>query len=103
MNNSPTQYIELFNLVLNSRIMPEDWCVGVIKPLYKGEGDKSDPNNHRGITIVSCMGKLFTCVLNKRLSQYLRVYKLNGPEQTSYKAGYSTVDHIFTLKAIIDL
>ena len=83
--------------------MPEDWCVDVIKPLYKGKGDKADPNNYRGITIVSCMGKLFTCVLNNRLSEYLRVNKLNGPEQAGFKAGYSTVDHIFTLKAMTDL
>ena len=68
--------------------MQEDWCVDVIKPLCKGKGDKADPNNYRGITIVSCMGKLFTCVLNNRLSEYLSVNKLNGPEQAGFKAGY---------------
>ena len=107
MKNSLTEYIELyvklFNLVLKSGIMPEDWCVGVIKPLYKGEGDEADPNNYRGITIVRCMGKSFTCVLNTRLSEYLRVYKLNGSEQAGFKADYSTVDHISNLKALIDL
>ena len=108
MKNSLTEYIELYvklvNLVLKSDIMPEDWCVGVIKPLYKGKSDEADPNNYRGITIVRCMGKLFTCVfLNTRLSEYLRVYKSNGPEQAGFKADYSTVDHISNLKAMINL
>ena len=48
------------------------------------------------------MGKIFTSVLNIRLSEYLGINKLNGPEQAGFKAGRSTVDHIFTLKALID-
>ena len=39
--------------ILKSGIMPEGWCVGVIKPLYKGKADKSDLDNYWGITIVS--------------------------------------------------
>jgi hypothetical protein len=60
-------YERLFNLVLKTGLVPSTWLTGVIKPLYKKKGAKDDVNNYRGITILSCFGKLFTSVLNERL------------------------------------
>jgi hypothetical protein len=58
---------KLFNLVLLTGIVPNDWTIGIIKPIYKNKGSPDDPNNYRGITILSCLGKLFTSVLGDRL------------------------------------
>jgi hypothetical protein len=44
--------------------------MGNIKPIYKNKGDKMDPKNYRPITILSCLGKLFTTVLSERLTKY---------------------------------
>jgi hypothetical protein len=41
-----------------------------IKPFYKNKGDNFNPKNYRPITIVNCFGKLFTAVLNARLSVF---------------------------------
>ena len=41
-----------------------------INPIFKA-GERSDPSNYRGITIMSCLGKLFNSVLNNRLDKYL--------------------------------
>ena len=41
-------YCSLFNRILDSGIIPEDWVTGLIVPLYKGKGDKQDCNNYRG-------------------------------------------------------
>ena len=60
-------YDKLFNKVLESGQMPNDWLVGLIIPIYKEKGDKKDANNYRGITLLSCLGKLFTSILNTRL------------------------------------
>ena len=49
----------LFNKVLNSGIFPQLWSVGYISPVFKA-GDIGDPNNRRGITVCSCLGKLKT-------------------------------------------
>jgi hypothetical protein len=62
--------------VINSRIIfetgivPDNWLMGNIKPIYKNKGDKMDPKNYRPITILSCLGKLFTAVLSERLTKY---------------------------------
>lgn len=48
-----------------------DWTIGLIKPLYKGKGSLNDVDNYRGITLLSCLGKLFTAILNERIKKYL--------------------------------
>ena len=93
----------LFNIVLQRGIIPSDWCVGLIMPLYKNKGSPNDPDNYRGITLLSCIGKLFTAAVNHRLTNYLEQSGAIGDEQAGFRAGFSTVDHIFTLHAIIDL
>ena len=57
----------LFNIILNSGIIPSDWCISLISPLYKNTGPKDEANNYRGISLISCIGKLFTALINKRL------------------------------------
>ena len=105
--NAPDQLIhvivKLFNLILLTGIIPTAWTIGTIKPFYKNKGDKNDPNNYRGITILSCFGKLFTCLLNKRFGTFLEHYSIIGQEQTGFRKGFSTMDNIFTLYGIVDI
>ena len=90
----------LFNMVLESGIIPTDWSVGIIKVLYKNKGDIDDINNYRGITLLSCLGKLFTSVINERLYNYLTHANLLGNEQAGFRAKHSTLDHIFALQVL---
>ena len=62
-----------------------------------------DPDNYRPITLLSCLCKLFTAVLNNRLNAYLEEYELLNENQAGFRKQYSTTDHIFTLHCIIDL
>ena len=65
-----TLYTKVFNLVLWSCKFPDEWAIGEIIPLYKNKGKDDDPNNYRGITLLSCYGKLFTSLLNNRLNSF---------------------------------
>ena len=64
-------YVAFFNLVFDRGIIPESWLEGIIRPIYKNNGDPKSPENYRPITVLSCFGKLFTAVLNKRLTNFL--------------------------------
>lgn len=95
--------IKLFNLILETGIIPSAWTIGTIRPIYKNKGDTNDPNNYRGITILSCFGKLFTAILDRRLGSFIEKYGVLGPEQTGFRKGFSTMDNIFTLYGILDI
>ena len=89
--------------MLNSGIIPGDWCLGIIKPIYKKKGSKDDPDNYRGITLLNCVGKFFTACINARLTSYIEAAGLMGEVQAGFCEGYSTLDHIFVLHSLVDL
>ena len=96
-------YVDLFNQILNSGQIPESWTIGMIVPIYKNKGVKSDFDNYRGITILSCLGKLFTSVINARLNMYANEVNLISENQTGFRKKYSTLDHIFLLINILEI
>ena len=92
---------KLFNLVLKCAIYPEKWAEGYIIPLYKN-GNPLLKDNYRGITITSCLGKLFNAVMNVRLSNFSRETGKETMYQIAYNKDSRTSDHIFVLKTLID-
>jgi hypothetical protein len=56
----------LYNGVLLSGKFPDRWCKAILAPIHK-KGSVSDPNNYRGIALLSVVGKIFTKIINKRL------------------------------------
>ena len=93
----------MFNTILKTGIIPTNWCISFISPIYKNKGPKSDPDNYRGISLISCLGKLFSALINERLTKYIDTNNIIGEEQAGFRSGYSTHDHIFVLHSIIDL
>ena len=63
-------YVKLFNFIFNRGIVPEIWSVGIINPVFKNKGNANEPKNYRAITLMSCFGKVFTGILNSRLTLY---------------------------------
>ncbi|VDI82438.1 Hypothetical predicted protein, partial [Mytilus galloprovincialis] len=47
-------FIALFNIVFESGCIPDSWSEGIIVPIYKCKGDPANPDNYRGITVLSC-------------------------------------------------
>ena len=45
-------YVDLFNLILKSGIIPDTWIAGNIVPFYKNKWAKTDPKNCPPITIL---------------------------------------------------
>ena len=92
-----------FNCVLDTGFIPEAWVKGVIIPVYKNKGDPAQTQNYRPITILSCLGKLFTSVLNKRLTNYIETNNLLNQNQAGFRSGFSCQDHIFTLYSLVEI
>ena len=60
----------LFGVVWQEEVVPNEWREGLIVNLFK-KGDKEEPGNYRGITLLSVVGKVFCKILNNRLVECL--------------------------------
>lgn len=85
---------------LYNAILTQQWCKAVLVPIHK-KGSLTDPNNYRGIALLSVLGKVFTKVINNRLVQWAETENLQREEQAGFRRGYSTTDNIFVLQALI--
>ena len=63
----------------------------------------NDPDDYRGITVLSCFGKLFTSVIHDRILSFLESNDILGTKQSGFRKGHSTMDHVFALHCLIDV
>ena len=91
---------EIFNKILITGNFPDSWCNAIITPLHK-KGDKNNLNNYRGISLLSAISKVFTGLLNQRLSNWVENNDLLYEEQAGFRSKKSTIDHLFTLYAVV--
>ncbi len=92
---------KLFNIVLKSGVFPQSWNTTYQVPIHKG-GDPIMCDNYRGISITSCLGKTFSSVMSERLHLYLDENDALSPFQAAFRKKHGTLDHIFTLKTLIN-
>lgn len=95
-------YIKLFNIIFDSGIFPTAWSTGIIRPIHKKKGSFEKPENYRPISLLSCLGKLFTLVINNRLNEYADSCDLISDCQAGFRKGFSTSDNIFTIYCLIN-
>ena len=93
----------MFNIKLDKGSIPESWGKGILILIFKNKGLKSDPNSYRGVTLNSCISKMFSAVLNNRLTKFSDEFELITYAQTGFRKGFSTNDNIFILHALISI
>lgn len=98
--------LKLFNNILELEFFPSVWakgCIIPILPIFKGKGDNREANNYRGITLLSCVGKLFANILNTRLQVWAeQEYKI-GEEEFGFRNGRGVTDCVFTLHGLVEM
>ena len=72
---------------------------GVIVSLFK-KGDKEDGNNYRGITLLSVVDKVYTKIINNRVTNFAEAKGLLHESQNGYRPGRGCIDHVWTLHAV---
>lgn len=90
-------YLE--DLCLNNGEIPDSWKTANVIILYK-KGDKEDIGKYRPISLLSHLYKLLTKILNNRIANKLDDIK--PVEQAGFRRGYSTIDHLHTLRQVIE-
>ena len=79
--------------------VPGDFLLGTITPIVKdNQGDLSDCNNYRGITLGNLFAKLFEFAIDLKVGPYLTSDVL----QFGFKKKTSTSHALFDLRTTID-
>ena len=92
---------KLFNVCFKSGLTPLDWSKSDIKPIPKPGKDQRVPLYNRPISIICCIAKVYSFVLDCRVKKHLTVNDLLCDTQNGFRAGRSCVDHIFSLITIL--
>ena len=91
----------LFNKILETSIFPDQWGEAIISPLYK-KGSRNEERNYRAISLLCTLGKVFTKVLNNRLTTWAEMYHTLDEGQGAYRKGRGTSENIFNLYAMTE-
>ena len=89
----------LFDRIFTLGYFPDAWSMGEVIPLHK-KGDKSNVDNYRGITLLSAFGKLFTLLLNNRLTGWAENYAVLIEAQAGFREHMCTADNIYVLHGL---
>ncbi|XP_030761089.1 uncharacterized protein LOC115886156 [Sitophilus oryzae] len=93
------QLDSFFQKCLNGENIPKEWKTSYIITIHK-KGSKDDCDNYRGISVLSSVSRFYGKLVKKRIEEEYR--DMEAEEQAGFRAGRSTVDHLFTLTQIIE-
>ncbi|MCJ8747893.1 hypothetical protein PDJAM_G00158690 [Pangasius djambal] len=88
----------LFNRVLESEKMPEEWRCSVLVPIFKNKGDVQSCSNYRGIKLIIHTMKLWERVVEARLRKVVEICE----QQYGFMPRKSTTDAIFALRILME-
>ena len=87
---------KLFKKILASSNYPQIWKTANVLPLFK-QGDASDPNNYRPISMISVLGKQFEKIVHNQLYAYFTSNNLLSVNQSGFIKGDSCVNRLMYL------
>ena len=103
-NKSKEILTSLFEKIFRTCLAPTLWLRSLIKPIPKGSHlDQRLPGNFRSISLISNVGKLFTGIINKRISTFLETNNLLVDEQNGFRSKRSCEDHVFALSSVLNV
>lgn len=93
------QLLRVMQMAYKMEAVPAEWQKGVINPIFK-KGEKTECGNHRGITLLSHSGKIYSRVIERRLREYVEPHL--GDWQHGFRGSRGTTDLIFAMKMMME-
>jgi hypothetical protein len=88
---------KLYRKIIQGRKVPEEMKLGYISSIHK-KGDQRFCSNYRGICVINPILKTFGRLIKPRLEEDC----VSLEEQCGFTTGRSCIDHIFTLRQILE-
>ena len=93
---------ELLNRTIQLEHVPRNFKIGTQIPLYKGKNTCSlDPNNYRGITLLTSLNKMFEILMWHRLKDWWEQERVISVLQGACKTGMSCLHSALALQETI--
>ena len=83
----------LFNLSLQTGVVPQDWRDADVCPLFK-KGKKDKAENYRPVSLTSIVGKVLESIIKNRLVKHLEKHKLLKTSQHGFTSGRSCLTNL---------
>lgn len=83
---------KLFNCCLSKSCFPSCWKLASVVPVFKNNGERSDPRNYRPVSLLSTVSKIFESLINGKLVSYLEKTGLFVDAQYGFRSSRSTAD-----------
>ena len=98
-------YPEAFKTVMNNLLKQGvgvvQWLTSLLVPIHK-KGATDEPDNYRGIALISCLAKFFYAILNNRLMKFCLSNNILSPNQLGFLAGNRTSDAHIILHNLVN-
>ena len=101
LNLYPETFLHAFNAILKCGRGFRQWSTSLLIPIHK-KGPEDDPDNYRGIALISCLAKFFYSIINNRLLDFCLKNKILSPFQLGFLPGNRTSDAHIILHNLIN-
>jgi hypothetical protein len=79
----------LFNDCIEQAVLPDEWKMAIVTPIYKNKGSNEDMNNYRGISVISPIAKIFEKILALQIITYLNNHKILLKRHHGFRSEHS--------------
>ena len=92
--------VRVFGVCFVLSMVPVDWVLAIIVPLFKGKGDVYDCSNFRGISLLSVVGKVYGRILINRIRD--KTERVISEVQSGFRRGRGCTDQTFIVRQICE-
>ena len=80
----------LLDKIFKNREIPNSLKIGLLSPIFKNKGSKTQSTNYRGITVLPVISKILETVIKNRIQSY--VLQSQSRNQRGFTAGASPLN-----------
>ena len=92
--------VRVFDICFMLSLVPVEWVIACIVPLYKGKGDMNECSNFRGISLLSVVGKVYGRILINRIRD--KTENVIAEVQSGFRKCRGCIDQIFIVRQICE-
>lgn len=94
---------ELFQQCIDSCDAPQTWLTTILAAVEKKPSKAhTDANSYRNIGLESCLLKMLTLIIDRRLRDWAAATGRVPMMQNGFRAGHRTMNNVFTLRAVVE-